>query len=571
MLVDDVVLPAGATVVLGEAGGANSTLGSLVVEAGASLTVEQGEQILVFGPSTGYGDVPGFTRIDGTVQIGAGGTVGGINAVGGATIDGTLVLERGSFTVNKAAGAALPDVSVDGSGEIVFAAPSANISNTAQLTVGQQTDTTFGADLTLRAGSGRLDGATGSTKNVVINGPIVADQAGETFLLGSTAGLTSITLNDPVTVANGAIVDIGARDLVENNTDIAVSGGSDLTVGTSALDGALDNNGSIVATGAASTLVLDANWSNDGVISVTDAAFDAEGVYTTATFESVQRSDAVTRLRGVMDNTGDTYVVDSSDGPVTLDGGRIVGGSIDATGEDFTPTGLSSNALEDVTIDGTAVTGFFSVYGDLTLNAGAVLEMPAGGIRFQGIDPGATQRLAGSGVVLLDGTGGSVPEIGQQLSPVVIEPGITIRAGWGDFDSTGGSEQAFDNQGTIVVDRPDRATSFTMADSPFLNSGTIRIENDGDLRMNRGLVNQGTIDIESGRLANTNGQVPWVNDGALIVDGVFATSEPIRNEGTASWHRRDRTLERFLRVGPGQRGCPFPRRRRPVSSPSTAT
>ncbi len=371
VLVDDVVLPAGATVVLGEADSANSTLGSLIVEAGASLTVEQGEQILVFGPSVGYGGIPGVTRIDGTVQVGSGGTVGGINAVGGATINGSVVLERGTFTVNKAAGAA-PGVDVDGNGEIVFAAPSANISNTAQLTVGQQTDTTFGPDLTIRAGSGRLDGATGSNKNVVINGPVIADQSGERFLLGSTAGLTSIRLNGSVDVANGASVDIRARDQVENNTDVTVTGGSTLTLDATAPapDGALDNNGSVAATGAGSTLVLDGNWTNDGTISVTDAAFDAEGAYTTATFESVARTNAVTRLRGTMDNTADSYVVDSSGGPVTLDGGRIVGGTIDATGEDFTPTGISSNALEDVTISGTAVTGFFSVYGDLTLAAG---------------------------------------------------------------------------------------------------------------------------------------------------------------------------------------------------------
>jgi hypothetical protein len=78
--------------------------------------------------------------------------------------------------------------------------------------VGQQTDTTFGPDLAIRAGFGRLDGATGSNKNVVINGPVIADQAGETFLLGSTAGLTSIRLNGSVDVSNGATVDIRARD-----------------------------------------------------------------------------------------------------------------------------------------------------------------------------------------------------------------------------------------------------------------------------------------------------------------------------------------------------------------------
>ncbi len=536
VLVDDVVLPAGATVVLGEADSANSTLGSLIVEAGASLTIEQGEQILVFGPSVGYGAIPGVTRIDGTVQVGSGGTVGGINAVGGATINGSVVLERGTFTVDKAAGAQ-PQVDVDGSGEIVFAAPSANISNTAQLTVGQQTDTSFGPDLTIRAGFGRLDGATGSNKNVTINGPVIADQAGERFLLGSTAGLTSIRLNGSVDVANGASVDIRARDLVENNTDVTVTSGSTLTLDATAPapDGALDNNGSVVATGAASTLVLDGNWTNDGTISVTDASFDAGGAYTTATFESVARTNAIARLRGTMDNTADRYVVDSSGGPVTLDGGRIVGGTIDATGEDFTPTGISSNALEDVTVEGTAVTGFFSVYGDLTLAAGSALRMPAGSIRFQGTDPGTTQHLAGSGTVILNGTGASAPEISQRQSPVVIDPGITIRAGWGDFDSTSGSEQAFDNQGTIVVDRPDRATSLApLTGSPFLNSGTIRIENDGELVMNRDLVNSGLIDIASGELTNPNSLAPWVNDGTLIVDGAFQTSQPIANEGTMS-------------------------------------
>jgi hypothetical protein len=117
-----------------------------------------------------------------------------------------------------------------------------------------------------------------------------------------------------------------------------------------------------------STLSLQATWSNLATIQSVDSTVNLEGNFTLPSATPFDRTGGTINLKGTLDNTGSTLVLDSSTGSWNVDGGRINGGTVTESGgaQLIFNTNYLNNRLDGVTINGDL---------DLTLSGAAVLVL----------------------------------------------------------------------------------------------------------------------------------------------------------------------------------------------------
>jgi hypothetical protein len=84
-----------------------------------------------------------------------------------------------------------------------------------------------------------------------------------------------------------------------------------------------------------------------------DSTLNAGGTFTTADLGTINRTGGVINITGEMDNAGAAFL-SSSIGPVRLDGGTDLWGSINTTrSRTWSFTSNSNNRLSGVAVDGT--------------------------------------------------------------------------------------------------------------------------------------------------------------------------------------------------------------------------
>ncbi|MCX6874732.1 MAG: hypothetical protein NTW21_13130 [Verrucomicrobia bacterium] len=188
---------------------------------------------------------------------------------------------------------------------------------------------TFGPTLVAR-GTGNIGQAhfIGGFSTLINQGRISSDLAGQTLTINP-----SVFTNEGITeVLTGA-----SLNLIAGSWSNAVGG-------------------TLRATGAGSAMNLNGNFSNAGTIVLTDGTLNLYGNCTTAGLglAGFSRSGAcVVNLSGDLNNAGSTFALTATTGDWTLEGGRIIGGTItEAGGAKLRFTANGSNRLDKATFTG---------------------------------------------------------------------------------------------------------------------------------------------------------------------------------------------------------------------------
>ena len=574
------VIPAGFAVVVTSP--TLSVVQRLTVEAGGSLTTTIGSgQIQALGSleftSEADGGTEGDAVIDGDLILN-----GGTLLTHGIRVDGSLTMRtRGRLRIEGDGTRTLA-----GTGEIVFDHAGASLVPE----IGSNSpdgELVIPASMTIRGGSGNIAsvvGSSGATNGFRLDGTILADRPGESISIGNGPG-TQTFINNGAVVADGGRFLIRAEIVVNASPITVINGGTleiddDINVGPQTFT----NNSSIAATDG--TLILDGTWTNNASIDVTNTAVFLEGSFTTAGFESIARVNSPVELDGEMDNSGDTYTVDQSNGLVVLDAGVIIGGVVDATGETLRAERNAQSTLRDVvyrgvldlskgvtTINGVQIENTIT-FDPATTNtvflAAAELHFIGGGeLRLDGvadiiIDPtrttsanpgGIASAVVGSNLTIEPGI--SISGVQGYIHPVGFNSTITLRGSVVSTGNVGGSSITLGsgsgistvvNQGSLTA---DGAGVLTFFGEVVTNRGTIAATGGGkivhtDINSTAAvpdvtLVNEAgaTLTIGAGSVFQlqdglSSRSVLLVNRGALVVDGEITTlgaQPPVANEG----------------------------------------
>lgn len=338
----------------------------------------------------------------------------GFFVTGGLTFDNGSLVDLGNQMLLNG------DQTLGGAGEIQFRAGAALIANTGQ--------TTFGAGLTIhRADANFSNLSIGNGASILNQGTIRADAGGTIRVLGNF-GL----------------------------------GNLDSAFFTNAAGGVLAADGG--------TLWLGADWSNaEGQIVVNNSTLNLGGGFTTAGIGSITRTGGTINLTGLLDNTGNTLVLDAATGSWNLNSGlaELRGGNIVTSGGAVLVA--AAGTLNDLTLGGTiggipapatvqGNSGVFTVTGNLTFANGSLVDLG------NEMDLMGDQTVGGDGEIRLRGSLTTIFNNGQ----TIFGPGLTIHS---DANScniimVSGS---ITNHGTIRADagligvRGNSGTTFTNA------------------------------------------------------------------------------------------------------------
>ncbi|HEY1083972.1 MAG TPA: Ig-like domain-containing protein [Prosthecobacter sp.] len=294
------------------------------------------------------------------------------------------------------------------------------------------------------------------------------DNTGQTLALNATTG--SWNLGDPASGSTGAI----------KGGTVTTSGGAILQVVPLA-QGTLENvvlQGSLNYSGA--TLSLLGDWVNSGTISGNNGHLVLGGEFKLSELGVINRTGGTVKFTGILDNTGNTLVMDSQ--PDTLKfgyGGTVKGGTLMSADGSLGVPDYNSISLDAVTLASSVQASRLSIVvkNGLTLNS-VNLTLENAGLSFSG-----TQTLGGSGQIIFSSlwSSGSIytssPEL-PDAPPTVLTlgSGITVRGGNGSLDA--GWQMSIINQGTIQADVADRVIHIY---GTFVNQGQLVELNGGDI------------------------------------------------------------------------------------------
>ncbi|MBI1369924.1 MAG: hypothetical protein GC162_14875 [Planctomycetes bacterium] len=220
------------------------------------------------------------------------------------------------------------------------------------------------------------------------------------------------------------------------------------------------------------TLSIYADWTNLGTIELNGGILELGGQFAWSDLGNIQRTGGEVRITGVFDNSGQTLLLDAQTGSWDLNGGTIVGGTIQATGgAAFIP---HYGTLDGVTLD-TPTTGAFKITNGLTLLKDLTLTGT--------LSVADTQTIDGHATIHAQGSNARIDAGGPGFQSLTTGPGIVISVDPGAsllIGSATNNPLAFDNQGTINVEGGTLALSFEQ----FTNTGTIHL-NAGTLNLGR--------------------------------------------------------------------------------------
>jgi hypothetical protein len=340
-------------------------------------------------------------------------------------------------------------------------------------------------------GMARLGTASGSTFGLLLFGGVQTLGGSGTVLFGGSvnnlmqvnAGAT-LTLGPDLTVRGSSGTLGNAGTIINQGTIAADTAGGTLTVSGNSWV----NSGTLEALRGAILILTGSNWSNAGLISVTDATLNLAGTFTMSAGSSFSRGGGTINITGTLDNTDSALALDDTTGSWNLAGGTITFGTVSEAGSaQLVPTGLGGRLIDvtldgdlnlvasssvsftgtingnmvnagQLTIGGSAATGFLTISGTYTQTASGSL-----GIRIGGVTPGGQfDQLNVSGSVTLDGVlnvslvVGYTPDLGDSFQI------LTFGSRTGDFAFKNG----LDLGGGLRLDPQYDAGSLTLVTVP---------------------------------------------------------------------------------------------------------
>ncbi|MCC7373741.1 MAG: Ig-like domain-containing protein [Verrucomicrobiales bacterium] len=413
----------------------DATTGSWTLDGGRILggTVQQSEagRLVLSG---NVGNALDAVTVHGDLDLSVGAPR--VHVFNGLTLDGRVLL--GQFGVIGFAGVQTLDT-----GSVVFTGDGGHLSVDGNATL------TLASNMVVRGKSGTIGQPVfaGGGSTLINQGLISADVAGGTLAIHSTRFQNTST--GRVETHNGGSVLLNS--------------------------GAWVNAGSIVANGG--TLTLDGAFENTGTLRTEAATLSLDGDFTLAKLGSYQRTGGSVFLRSLLDLRGTTLNLDGATGSWTLDGGRILGGTIQQTDSGrLIMSGNVGNALDAVTVHGDLDLSVGSprvhVFNGLTLD-GRVLLGQFGVIGFAGV------QTFDTGSVVFTGDGGHLSVDGN--ATLTLGPNMVVRGKTGTIGQpvfVGGSSTLI-NQGLISADVA--GGTLTIRANVFQNTGRLEEKNGGRL------------------------------------------------------------------------------------------
>src|ERR1051325_5008689 len=184
------------------------------------------------------------------------------------------------------------------------------------------------------------------------------------------------------------------------------------------------------------------------------------------------------------DNTGKTFVVDSTTGNVILENGPFTGGTISTRDGFYFRSHYGT--LTAVTLDGRMISAYGTMARNLTLSAGSVISIVSRLDIGIGTIPGDEQVINGTGEIVFNFSEDFFDGLHDYNSHVTVGPAITIRTGSSDGKIR---MQNFVNQGTISAETAGKRLmvqynpSSTYSPLPWRNDGLLRARNGATLSL----------------------------------------------------------------------------------------
>ena len=259
--------------------------------------------------------------------------------------------------------------------------------------------------------------------------------------------------------------------------------------------------GTLSANGA--TLNLGGSWTNAGTISATNAAtVNLGGTFNTAQIASLSASaDSTVTITGSLDNGGATLQPGTSGGMWSLtNGGTITGGTIDASGGNFT---VQNGTLNGVSVSGgdLRVSRTLCVQNGLTVSDQNVdLTSSSGELVFDG----PSQAIDNLNIVTAGFSWMNIYASGPSSNgpqTLTLGPKVTVHGG-AQFNNYHAGD-ALINNGTINADASATANTKITATKiildSFTNNGTAEATNGGTLYIgSASFTNNGTLAVHNG-------------------------------------------------------------------------
>jgi allophanate hydrolase subunit 2 len=336
----------------------------------------------------------------------------------------------------------------------------------------------------------------------------------------------------PLTSDDGSLLFIDGTQVVNNGGDHGantVTGSVALSAGTHTLEVQFEENGSggsgVDLGLPAGVVYVGQTYTNPGTITATNATIILGGTNNadrvTATGSAVTLGSSYTigqvnsffgsgnriTIGGAVDNTGNTLNLDAATGSLTLAGGTIKNGAVNASGG----VKLIVASGPGATLDGVAVTGdidltsggTLNVLDGLTENGNVLMNGPSGAdLNFQG-----SQTLAGNAAVIF----------GQGTSTVGIQPGDTLTVA-----PTVTMHGANARIGGYVGTYWWGGTFYSSPSGVLVNQGAIAADTPG-----------GNVAINTTSLLNQQGTLKATGGGSLSVSGLGGSVSYSGNGTTA--------------------------------------
>lgn len=320
-----------------------------------------------------------------------------------------------------------------------------------------------------------VDGSLPLRFGGTIKGGTITASSGQRFLTKGAPRFDGVTLNAPATVEGTLTFAAGqglsgTAEVLLSGTSSLHSGGGTFTVGpnitvrghqgTVGSPGAqLINQGRLISEQSGGKLTVTGNnWINQGTIEVKPGATLAvDGTVRTSDLGTIVNDGGNLSVVGTLDNRGQTLAVGTPH-TWTLDGGRIVGGTITtAPGKNLLISRFTTGTLDGVTLDNATV--------EITPTGGpTILHIPNG--------------IHGNGTILsLASTWQRIRTDANYSGKIEVDEGITIRAAAVDIAGStveihGTMESVGGLFGSTVRISGDR-------DSSILMDGTLRANHRG--------------------------------------------------------------------------------------------
>jgi filamentous hemagglutinin len=313
------------------------------------------------------------------------------------------------------------------------------------------------------------------------------------IIFDSTSGSFSATGNNVLTAMGGGKLTIGPGVTVTNGTGFGQVGSA---------NGTWINQGTITAT---SQLEIQGNdWINQGTITVMPGAtLRLNGTVSTANIGQLRSFSGQILAVGTINNAGQTLVVGSNIGTLTLSGSQIRDGTITtAPGYELHSKGgslVSTTLVGDLILDAST-----EIKNTLTLSGGRLLfRKPGETLNGEvSIYCFGAATINGSGEIVFNGVnGGTWPDntiYPAENGTITIGSGVYLRSGTGD--------------GACTV----------------INQGTISAETNHSINLRDGWINQGVLDASVGTVNMSGsfstaqvGTIKSSGSGSLLVSGTL--------------------------------------------------